>query len=158
MSEMKRAASALVESRTERFESVHPLAESRARLERAMARARLVAGPQFVPEWREEGGKAVLEARFLPPRGIHALLRAISVALVLLIAASAYELISIPTGALRLLLPGFTVLCILGLPLFTLALNSQREAHESRIRRAIREALLDQDPAFPPPHRWPDED
>ena len=39
-----------------------------------------------------------------------------------------------------------------------LALNSQREAHESRIRRAIREALLDQDSGFPPPHRWADED
>jgi hypothetical protein len=61
-------------------------------------------------------------------------------------------------GALRLLLPGFTVLCILALPILTLALNSQREAHESRIRRAIRQALLDADPAFPPPHRWADED
>ena len=158
MSEMKRAGRALVESRIERFESLHPLAESRARLERAMARARLVPGTQFVPEWREEGGKAVLEARFLPPRGIQALLRAISVLLVALIAASAYELMTTATGALRLLLPGFTLLCILALPLVTLALNSQREAHESRIRRAVREALLDADPAFPPPHRWADED
>jgi hypothetical protein len=50
------------------------------------------------------------------------------------------------------------LLCILGLPLLTLALNSQREALESRIRRAIRVALLDADEAYPPRQRWPDED
>ena len=158
MSEMKRAGRALVESRTERFESLFPLDQSRARLERAMARTRLVAGAQFVPRWREEGGKAVLEATFLPPRGIHGLLRGISLLLVVLIGTSIYEIVSTSTGALRYLVPGFTIACILGLPLLTLALNSQREAHESRIRRAIREALLDADPAFPPPHRWSDED
>jgi len=158
MSEMKRAASALVETRTERFESLHPLAESRARLEGAMARVKLVPGSQFVPEWREEGGKAVLEARFLPPRGIQALLRGISLLLVTLIGASVYEAMTDAPGALRYLVPGFTLLCILGLPMLSLALNSQREAHESRIRRAIREALLDADAAFPPPHRWADED
>lgn len=158
MSEMKRAGRALVETRTERFESLHPLAESRARLQQAMARSKLVPGPQFMPEWREEGGKAVLEARFLPPRGIHALLRAISLLLVLLIAASVYELRPGNAGALHFLVPAFTLLCILGLPIVTLALNSQREAHESRIRRAIRAALLDQDCGFPPPHRWADED
>lgn len=157
MSEMKRAASALVQTRTERFESLHALAESRARLESAMARARLT-GTQFEPLWREEGGKAVLEARFLPPRGIQGLLRAISLLLVVLIGASAYELVAGVPGALRFLLPAFTVLCILGLPIFTLALNSQREALESRIRRAIREALLDQDSHFPPRQRWADED
>ena len=158
MSEMKRAGRALVESRTERFESVHPLEESRSRLAAAMARAKVVPGGSFVPEWREEKGRAVLEATFLPPRGIHGLLRAISILLMALIAASVYVLMRYPAGAVRFLLPAFTILSILALPIVTLALNSQREAHESRIRRAIREALLDQDPGFPPPHRWADED
>lgn len=158
MSEMKRAGKALVESRTERFESVHPLDESRSRLAAAMARAKVVPGPGFVPQWREEEGRVVLDATFLPPRGIHALLRAISILLVVLIAASVYVLMRYPAGAMRFLLPGFTILSILALPIITLALNSQREAHESRIRRAIRVALLDADEAYPPRQRWADED
>ena len=158
MSEMKRAGRALVESRTERFESVHPLEESRTRIAAALARAKIVPGASFAPEWHEEEGRAVLEAKFFPPRGVHALLRAISVMLVVLIAASVYVLMRYPAGALRFLLPAFTVLSILGLPIITLALNSQREAHESRIRRAIRVALLDADEAYPPQQRWTDED
>jgi hypothetical protein len=158
MSEMKRAASALVASRTERFESVHSLEDSRKRLAAALARAKLAPGDRFVAQWHDEGGRAVLEARFLPPRGIHALLRAISLLMAVLVAASAYVILSMPTGALRFLLPAFTLLCILGLPLLTLALNSQREALESRIRRAIRVALLDADEAYPRRQRWPDED
>lgn len=158
MSEMKRAGRALVESRTERFESVHPLEASRSRLAAAMARAKVVPGRSFVPSWREEGGRAVLEATFLPPRGIHGLLRGISILLVVLIAASAYVLMRYPAGAVRFLLPALTLLSILALPLVTLALNSQREAHESRIRRAIRVALLDADDAYPPRQRWADED
>ena len=158
MSEMKRAGRALVESRTERFESVHSLEESRARLAAAMARAKIVAGGSFAPAWHEEKGRAVLEAKFLPPRGTQALLRGISIVLTVLVAASVYAVMRFPAGALRFLLPAFTILSILALPIVTLALNSQREAHESRIRRAIREALADQDPRFPPPHRWADED
>ena len=55
-------------------------------------------------------------------------------------------------------MPGFTLLCILAMPILTLALNSQREALESRIRRAIRVALLDADAGYPPRQRWADED
>jgi hypothetical protein len=158
MSDMKRAAQALVERRTERFESRHPLEESRRRLAAQLERARVVPGPGFVPHWRAEGDHAVLEAEFLPPRGVNAALKAASIAMFLLVAGSAYVLATKREGSIHILLPLVTLLAILGLPIFTLAFNSQREAHESRIRRAIRVALLDADAAFPPRQKWADED
>jgi len=158
MSEMKQAAKSLVERRVERFESVFPLEESRARLASALQRARIAPDAAFVPHWTEEAGRAVLEAELLPSRGIHGLLRAISVGMLILVVASIYVYMTLAGGALRFLLPLCTVLVILGFPIFTLGLNSQREARESRIRRAIRVALLDADGKFPPPQRWADEE
>lgn len=158
MSEMKQAARALVERRVERFESVHSLDESQRRLAAAFQRSSIAPGGSFVLHWSEGAGRAVLEAEFLPPRGIHGLLRAISVGMLLLVVASVYQYTHASEGAARFLLPLCTVLAILGLPIFTLGLNSQREARESRIRRAIRAALLDADEKFPPRQRWADED
>jgi hypothetical protein len=89
---------------------------------------------------------------------VNAALRAASIGLFLLVAGSAYVLMTKRQGSVHFLLPLFTLLAILGLPLVTLAFNSHREAHESRIRRAIRVALLDADAAFPPRQRWADED
>lgn len=158
MSEMKQAAKALVQRRVERFESLHPREESHARVAAALERARIDPAAGFIPHWGEDGGRAVLEVEFLPPRGIHGLLRAISIGMLVLVAASIYEVVSVADGAMLFLLPLCTGLVILGFPIFTLGLNSQREARESRIRRAIRSALLDADEKFPPPQRWPDED
>ncbi|HZZ94476.1 MAG TPA: hypothetical protein VFE23_18075 [Usitatibacter sp.] len=158
MSDMKRAAQALVERRSERFESHHPLEESRRRLAAELERARVVPGAGFVPHWKEEGTRAVLEAEFLPPRGADLALKAASIAMLLLVVGSAYVLMTKREGSVHFLLPLVTLLAILGLPLVTLAFNSQREAHESRIRRAIRVALLDADAGFPPRQRWADEE
>jgi hypothetical protein len=155
---MKRAAKALVEARTERFESLHPLDESRSRLAATFEHLRVVPGDRFVPQWREEAGRAILEAQFLPPRGVQGLVRGISLFMLLLVVASAYAILQTHEGAMRFLLPLSTGLVILGFPILTLALNSQRDAHESRIRRAIRVALLDVDVKLPPPQRWADED
>jgi hypothetical protein len=155
---MKRAAKSLVERRTERFESLHPLTDSVSRLAATFDRMRVVPGERFVPQWHEEAGHAVLDAQFLPPRGIQGFVRAASLFMFALIVASAYLVLRTHEGAARFLLPFFTVLVILGFPIVTLALNSQREAHESRIRRAIRVALLDADERLPPPQRWADED
>jgi hypothetical protein len=157
MSEMKRAAQALLERRTERFESVHPLAESQRRLEAALERARVPRDDRFVPRWSENAGRAVLDAEFLPPLRVQAWLRFFSLGMLALILASGYAIARLQ-GSVRFLLPLVTLLAILAFPLFTLALNSQREARESRIRRAIRVALLDADEKFPPPQRWADED
>lgn len=158
MSEMRRAARALVERRTERFESRHDLETSQRRLAEALARARLATDATFVVAWEHAAGMPVLEASFLPSRRTLALLQATSVAMIALLALSAWVLARTQEGAWRFLLPLFTVLAILALPFVTLGLASSREARESRIRRAIRVALQDADETFPPQQRWADED
>jgi len=50
------------------------------------------------------------------------------------------------------------VLAFLGMPFVILGLASHQDARESRIARAIRVALQDEDEKFPPPQRWADED
>jgi hypothetical protein len=157
MSEMKRAARALVETRTERFESRHPLGESQARLQAALARMGVERSSVFVPRWSEEGGRAVLEARFEPPPRTLRLLQGFSLGMVLLVAASAWVVVT-KEGPLGFALALFTVLAVLAMPLVALGLGSQREAHESRLRRAIRTALLDEPERMPPAQRWEDEE
>ena len=61
-------------------------------------------------------------------------------------------------GALAFLWPLTTALGILALPFVAVGLNSQREAAEAAIRKAIRVALLDEAERLPPPQRWDDED
>jgi hypothetical protein len=158
MSEMRRAARALVEHRTERFESLHPIEESKARLDRALANLELSGASQFRPAWREEGGKAILEVEYRPRARTQAVLTASSVALSLLVLSSAWLLYSSSEGAVRYLVPLFTGMSILAFPFVALALSSNREAEESRIRRAIRIALLDEAQRLPPPKKWDDED
>jgi len=158
MSEMRRAARALVEHRTERFESRHPPGESKARLDAALAKLERSGASRFIPSWREEGGKAILQAQFLPRARTQAVLTASSIVLSLLVLASAWLLYSTDEGAVRYLVPLFTGLAILAFPFVALALSSNREAEESRIRRAIRIALLDEAERLPPPKKWDDED
>src|SRR4051812_14582130 len=105
MSEMKQAAKALVERRIERFESLYPPEESRSRLATALERARVAPDATFGVHWSEEAGRAVLEAEFLPPRGIHGLLRAISIGMLVMVIASVYEVMAVEAGAARFLLP-----------------------------------------------------
>src|SRR3954464_2391717 len=137
MSEMRRAAQALQERRVERFESIHSAAESRSRLTAALERSRIGDTKHFVPHWKEENGRVVLEAEFLPPGGTRGLVHAISIALFVLICASIYVATTLHEGTIGVLLPLCTLLSILGFPLLILGLSSQREAVESRIRRAI---------------------
>jgi hypothetical protein len=158
MSEMKRAARALVERRMERFESRHSLAESKARLDAAIAKITRTGASQFRPTWIEEGGKAILQAEFLPRARTRSVLAASSLVLSLLVLESAWLLYSAEGGSARYLVPLFTGLAILAFPFVALALSSNREAEESRIRRAIRVALLDEAQRMPPPKKWDDED
>jgi hypothetical protein len=158
MSEMRRAARALVEHRTERFESRHPLDESKLRLDAALAKLKLGGATRFRPAWREEDGKAILQANFLPRTRTQAVLTTSSLVLTLLVLASAWLLVTTDEGALRYLVPLVTSLSILAFPFVALALSSNREAEESRIRRAIRVALLDEAERLPPPKKWDDED
>jgi hypothetical protein len=158
MSEMRRAARALVERRVESFESRHDAATSRERLSRALERPGLQPDATFVIDWREEQGKTVLDATFLPSRRTLALLRGLSVAMLALVALTAWILTRPGEGSERVLVPLFAVISVLAIPFLTLGLSSARAAREARIRRAIRAALLDEDEAFPPPQKWADED
>jgi hypothetical protein len=157
MSEMKRAARGLVEARTERFESRHALAESRQRLQAALTRMQAERSSVFVPRWSEVDGRAVLEARFEPPPRTLLLLKLFSAGMTLLVAASVWAVFT-NEGTLRFALPLFTGLAVLAMPFVALGLGSQREAHEARLRRAIRTALLDEPERMPPAQRWDDEE
>ncbi|MGE5093684.1 MAG: hypothetical protein ACM3SO_01005 [Betaproteobacteria bacterium] len=158
MSEMRRAARALVERRTERFESAHDLGTSQRRLAGALERARLAPDPTFRITWLEGADRPVLEASFLPARRTVLLLRMLSLAMLGLLVSTVWVLTQTQEGTSRFLLPLFTVLAILALPFVTLGLASSREAREARIRKAIRVALKNEDERFPPAQRWPDED
>jgi len=144
MSEMRRVARALVETRTERFESTHRLEDSKARLARALERVGDHPATLATLAWGESDGRPVLDVRFAPPPRIPRLLKLLSGAMAGLVAASAWA-IAMEDGALRFLLPLFTGLAILAVPLVALGLGSQRAADESRIARAIRTALRDED-------------
>ena len=157
MSEIRRVARALVERRTERVESRHPLDESKARLEAALARARVEGASAFTPAWQEAGGHAVLEASYAPPPRLHRLLQGLSLAMALALAGSAWA-IATQEGSIAFLVPLATGFAILGLPLVILGLGSRRTAEEARIAKAIRVALLDEEERLPKPQRWEDED
>src|SRR5688572_4585910 len=157
MSELRRAARALLETRVERFESRHALGDSRSRLESALARID-AAGPSiFTRAWSEHEGRAVLEARFAPPPRTQRLLQLLSLGMALAVAVSAWAIATLE-GPMQFMLPLFTVLATLALPFVALGLASNREAAESRIRRAIKVALQDEPERMPAQQRWEDEE
>lgn len=158
MSEMKRAARALVERRSERFESRHTLAQSQARLAAALERLELGGAANFRQTWHEDHGKTILEGEFLPRPRTRIFLTSSSILMSLLVLASAWLLVTTDDGALRYLVPLTTSLLILAFPFVALALSSNRAAEESRIRKAIRVALQNEEEKFPPQQRWKDED
>jgi hypothetical protein len=158
-SETRRAARALVEHRVERFESRHPLGESQSRLATAITNARLQGRVEFSPAWISEGAATVLEAQFAPPARTQRFLKATSIAMSLLIGLTVWAVFSPSVEASAAWMLGlFTAFAILALPFVFVGLGSSREAEESRIRRAIRVALLDEDAKLPPQQRWKDED
>jgi hypothetical protein len=154
---MRRVARALVERRSERIESRHPLPESRARLAAALERARLQGASAFSFTWQDAQGLAVLEATYAPTPGLQRLLQVLSALMALGIAASAWA-ITTREGAIAFLVPLVTVFAILALPLVVLGLGSRRAAEEARIAKAIRVALLDEEERLPRAQRWEDED
>ena len=158
-SEAQRAAKALVDRRIERFESRHPLAQSQARLAGALDRARPEGHVTFTARWSTVDGKAVLEAGFDPPARTQRFLQLTSLAMTLLIAATAWALWSSPEVVpATWLLALFTGLTVLGLPFVFIAMGSNRLAEESRIVRAIRAALMDEEEKLRPAKKWDDEE
>ena len=144
-SEMRRLAKALVETREESYRSRHALEESQARLDAALASL----APQrlrFERSWRNDAGSVALDVRFAPPPRTRRFLQASSIVLTLLIACGVWALIAPGEDrSVRFLAPLFAVLGILAFPFVVVALGSQREAEEARIRRAIRRAFTDED-------------
>jgi hypothetical protein len=158
MSGMRSAARGLVQTRIESFESRHPEEASKRRLEQALARVP-VRQTGLETRWESREGRTVLVAKFAPSPKTQRFLKALSLGMALLVAASLWALVSAEaSGSTAFLLPMITVLAVLGFPLLVLGLASQREADESRIRKAIRVALLDEDEGFPPARRWDDEE
>jgi cytochrome c biogenesis protein CcdA len=148
---MKRAARSLVERRIERFESRHGLDESRERLREALSRARIAEPWPFEARWTDAPGQVVLEATYEPSQRTRAFLMGLSLGFTALLATSVWAVTRTSEGSLRFLMPMFTLLAVLGFPFVTLALASNRDALESRVRKAIRAALLDEDERFVTP-------
>ena len=83
MSGMRSAAKGLVETRSERFESRHAEAESRQRLQQALADVP-VRKTWLETRWESREGKAVLVAEFRPSPRTQRFLNALSIGMVAL--------------------------------------------------------------------------
>lgn len=141
------------------FETAHPLAASKERLERSLAQLGAPRSLRLTGDWKVVEGREVYEATFDPAPATTRFLHGFSLGLALLIAASAWVIHS-AEGArtLKFLLPMLTLFAVVAMPFVVYGFASHREAEEARIVRAIRAALQDKGAAFPPPRRWPDED
>ena len=155
MSEMRRSARGLVETRTLTVESRHPLEESQRRLAAVLERMPMKPPPRAT--WQAEGAEVTLVAEIPPSPGTKAFLQALSLGMAMLVAASAWALMR-ESGALAFLLPLTTVLAILGFPMLVLALASQREAREAVFAKALRVALRDEEAGYRKAKRWEDEE
>jgi hypothetical protein len=150
---MRRAARRLVETRSETFESRHPLAESRRRLDVALAKMP-AADRAFGQRWSGDEARPLLEATFAPSPRNARFLRMLSIAMSALVGFAVWGFVSSDAAdALAWIAAITTVLAILGFPFVVLGLASHQDARESRIRRAIRNALQDEEEKLPPPQR-----
>lgn len=155
---MRRAARRLVEARTESFESRHALAESRRRLDAALAKIP-EAERRFEQRWTGDDARPVLEAGFPPSRRTLGFLQALSVAMAALIGTAIWAFVSSTADNAFAWMAAITaVLAFLGFPFVVLGLASHQDARESRIRRAIRIALQDEEEKPPPQQRRADGD
>ena len=140
-SETRRVALALVATRTERLASPYDRTESEARVTRAISNQD-PRRMRIERRWVEDSGALQLEVKFSPAPFTQHFLRGVSLALGGLLAASVWAIVSREAYmAVAFLLPLFTVLAILSLPLVVAAMGSQREAEEAGYLRAIRIAL-----------------
>lgn len=158
MSESRRLARSLVEPEPLVMESRFPRAESIERLRRAARAFRStiegdrvsIVAPSARLEARWEGPADGLElvGRFVPGRRMRIALQVLSLVFVLLVAASVWLLWRTDTGAARFLVPLTTVLGVLALPFIVTGMASTGEADRSRIRKALRVALQDEEEGY----------
>jgi hypothetical protein len=142
-SEVRRAAAALVARREERFATRRRVADARERVEQALAPMRF-SRVETKRQW-VEGPKGVeLVVTLSPVPGVERWLRAASLLLVALLAASIWAITSEDASrTVAFLVPMAAVFTVFALPVAGAALGSQREGEEARLRKAIRVALAD---------------
>jgi hypothetical protein len=141
---MRRAARALVETRVETFEVPGAAEGARERVERALADLGAPRALRYRGAWDTADGHTTYVGTFEPSPGTPMLLNLTSVAIVALIAVSAWVVLAAHAdSSSRFLLPLLTVLGIIAFPFVIAGFAARREAEESRIARAIRAALAD---------------
>jgi len=146
VSEMRRIARLLVERRSEAFASRYPRGESERRVGPIVAGFK-PKGMAFETAWREEAGTAFLDVTFAPSRGTRFFLNSASLAFTALLAATLWALV-VPgePPAWRAVVAIVTVAAILAFPFVVVAYGSRREAEEANLRRAIRKAIVEEEP------------
>jgi len=144
-SEMRRMARLLVERRSESFESRYSREESAKRVERAIAG---ITPRTMVLEssWREAPGAPVLDVTFSPSPRSRRFLHTVSAVLTLLVAVTAWALMTPGEPPVsRVLIAVLTLLVLLAFPFVMVAYGSRREAEEANLRRAIRRAIVEEE-------------
>ena len=143
---MRRMAGLLVERRSESFESRYSREESAMRVERATAGI-APKGMVFETSWRESPGAPILDVTFSPSPGTRRFLTIVSAALPLLLAATVWALMAPGEPPVsRVLIAVFMMLVLLAFPFVMVAYGSRREAEEANLRRAIRRAIVEEEP------------
>jgi hypothetical protein len=148
-SELRRAAKALVETRTESFE-VHDRERDAvaARLDAALRSVTLKHSSVSSTAWRESDGAAWLDVVFAPRRHVQMLLSAVSLSLMAMIAASIWLVATRGEDDTAVfVIPLLTAFAVVFSPFLAVMLGATREGDEATLRRAIRKAL--QAPAQP---------
>jgi DNA-binding transcriptional MocR family regulator len=144
-SELRRIAQSLVARREERFATRRPRDEAKTRAEAALAAFR-PRHMRIATRWTEDTGGLVLHAELTPTPRTQQFLRALSLGLVALLAASVWAALSDSVDRPAAFLAGITTaLAVIGLPFWVAALATQREAEEARLKKALERALTDED-------------
>lgn len=168
MSETRQLARSLVEPEPATFDSRHPRAESIERIRTAAHGFELdldgehvviaARNARYEGKWEGSADALRLDGEFIAGPRVKGFLKAISAMMVLLIAASAWILWSGgDESPARFLVPLVTLLAIFGLPFVVSGMASAREADKSRIRKALRVALQDEEERMPKMQKWDDE-
>ena len=168
-SETRRAAHALVATRSQNFPSRFSRAESMARLTAALGAIETDSGQRaavrgivaadrvvlafarrlghrsqctFEGAWVADGEAVRLDGTFVPVGRTRRFLASTSVVLSILILASLWALFSPNQDAsMKVLVPMITVLSILAFPFVVVAMASHREVEELAISKVVRKAL-----------------
>ena len=140
MSDLRRAARRLVEPRRESFESSLSVEQSQRRVDAALEMLQ-PSDRKFHDSWSGgDGDAAMLTVTFeaSPQTGRFLKLLSIGMAALIAVAVAAWFLAD---DAIAWLMTITAALAFLGFPFVILGLASHQDARESRIRRAIRAAL-----------------